>query len=264
MSRIILSVKEIHSFAGKGMIEEAFKIRLNEDNNYRHMLAKKYAMKEKLHNGATLEFPADGYRNHNLLFWDAHNEEIVEPFTEIDDYGSVPPRFVVGHGYFNPFDWIDEVDHNSYIFPAKSLIDEMKEFAEKYPNEKKMIVTINGHDYTVCYKPSEMKDKWDTCILEVIDMNLQVFPGNPKWRETIVDDIEEPVYVHTPVAVHASVPVAAPVAAPVPVAVPVAAPVSQIEKLQKSNAVLTTMLEELTETVKSLTTMVEKLTMRIV
>jgi hypothetical protein len=188
MSRIILSVKDIHSFAGKGMSVNDLENRLEEDNAYRLTLAKKYVMKHNLHNGATLEFPAHGYRNHNLLFWDAQNNEIVEPFTEIDDYGSVPPRFVVGDGYFNPGDWQDEVDHNSYVFPARPLINEMKEFAFEYPNEKKMIVTINGGDYTVYYNPSDMKDQWDSCVLEVHGETIEVFPGDPEWRETIVDE----------------------------------------------------------------------------
>ena len=145
-------------------------------------------MKHNLHNGATLEFPENGYRNMNLLFWDGQNSEIVEPFSEIDDYGSVPPRFVVGDGYFEPFDWLDEVEHNSYVFPAKPLIDEMTDFADKYPNEKRMSLNINGNDYTVYYNPNEMKNEWSNCILEVHGKNtFNVYPGKAEWRETIVD-----------------------------------------------------------------------------
>ena len=228
MSRIILSVKEIHSFAGKGMNEEALETRLSKENDYRHSLAKKYAMKHKLHNGATLEFPADGYRNNNLLFWDAQNNEIVEPFTEIDDYGSVPPRFVVGDGYFEPLDWLQEVDHNSYVFPAPPLVKEMKEFAEQYPNEKKMLVSINETEYSVDYNPSEMKDKWDSCILEVLKnkediYSLCVYPGDPKWRDTILDEIVE------------------------------VNKLSELENLQASNDELTKMVEGLTAKVVDLT-----------
>ena len=241
MSRIILSVKEIHSFAGKGMNEEALETRLSKENDYRHSLAKKYAMKHKLHNGATLEFPADGYRNNNLLFWDAQNNEIVEPFTEIDDYGSVPPRFVVGDGYFDPNDWVDEVEHNTYVFPARNLINQMKEFAEKNPTKKKMVVRINGTAFVAYYDPNEMKDNWDSCILEVTDTMFEVFPGDPKWRETIIDDID----------------MAAPVAAPVP------APVSELELLQKSNADLTKMVEELNKRLTDMTTTIEQLTARV-
>jgi hypothetical protein len=232
MPRIILTVKEIHSFAGKGMSEDDLETRLYQDTEYRHGLAKKYAMKHKLHNGATLEFPADGYRNNNLLFWDAQNNEIVEPFTEIDDYGSVPPRFVVGDGYFNPCDWLNEVDHNSFVFPAKPLIEEMKEFAMKHSDEKKMIVTINDDDYIVRYYPNEMKDKWDVAVLQVFDKGFEVFPGLPEWRNTIVDEVITRL--------------------------------NEVEALEKSNMDLTRMLEELTKKVQDLTNTVEQLTMRII
>jgi hypothetical protein len=213
------------------MSEDAFKTRLEKDNDYRHSLAKKYAMKHRLHNGATLEFPAHGYRNHNLLFWDAQNKEIVEPFAEIDDYGSVPPRFVVGDGYFDPFDWSDEVDHNSYVFPARPLINEMKDFALKYPGERKMIVYINGADCIIYYNPDTMKGNWDSCILQgSCEKNrrlLQVYPGEPEWRNTIVDTTE-------------------------------------VEVLEKSNADLTKMVQELTQKVRDLTNTVEQLTMRLI
>jgi hypothetical protein len=186
--RHILTVEQIAKLANSKMDLDAFEKHLYEDNDYRHSLAKKYAMKHKLHNGATLEFPQDGYRNHNLLFWDAQNKEIVEPFTEMDDYGSVPPRFVVGDGYFEPFDWLDEVEHNSFVFPARPLINEMKEFALEHPDKKKMIVTINGADHIAYYNPIQMKDNWDSCILEVMDKRtFNVFPGDPAWRESIVD-----------------------------------------------------------------------------
>lgn len=186
--RHILTLQEILTLSKSKMDLQDFKNHLYQDNEYRYSLAKKYAMKHKLHNGATLEFPADGYRNHNLLFWDAQNKEIVEPFTEIDDYGSVPPRFVVGDGYFEPFDWLDEVDHNSFVFPARPLINEMKEFAIEHPSVKKMIVTINSTDYIAYYNPTQMKDQWSSCILEVVDSrSFNVYPGDPVWRESIVD-----------------------------------------------------------------------------
>ena len=186
--RIILSLEQILRFSKLKMKMAEFEEKL-EDKEFRHELAKKYAIRHKLHNGATLEFPADGYRNNNLLFWDAQNKEIVAPFYEMDDYGSVPPRFVVGDGYFEPHDWLDEVEHNTYVFPARPLIDEMKAFAEEHPQAKKMIVTINGNDHTVLYK-SEMKDKWDSCVLEVYAGKyyiLEVHSGYDAWRSTIVD-----------------------------------------------------------------------------
>jgi hypothetical protein len=234
MSRIILSLKQILPLAGKNLDEDSLDKKMNEDNNYRHSLAKKYAKKHKLHNGATLEFPEHGYRNHNLLFWDAQNEEIVQPFDVIDDYGSVPPRFVVGDGYFNPNDWVDEVEHNTIVFPAKPLINEMKAFAMDHPDQNKMVVKINGNDYKVSYNPDEMKDKWDTCFLEVHDRHwFSVYPGKAEWRKTIIDDIEEEE--------------------------PPVRELSEIEQLRQSNLALSKMVEELNLKVHVLTETVEQL-----
>jgi hypothetical protein len=217
------------------MSEEDLKTKLYEDNEYRHSLAKKYAMKHKLHNGATLEFPEHGYRNHNLLFWDAQNNEIVEPFTDIDDYGSVPPRFVVGDGYFNPNDWANEVEHNSFVFPARPLINEMKAFSLEHPNEMKMVVTINNIIYKVSYSPRQMKDNWDSCVLEVGGNSFTLYPGEANWRKTIVDDEQK---------------------------VPVKE-LSEIEQLQQSNLALTKMVEELNTRVVDLTKALGDVTERL-
>jgi len=181
-------LEDLLPFCSK-LTKEQLKVKL-EDHNYKRGLAKAYALKHKLGNGETMRIGGYTYRNENLYFWDAQNKEIVEPFTEIDDYGSVPPRFVVGDGYFSPNDWLDEVEHNTYVFPARPLINEMKDFAEKHPTQKKMIVEINGREYTAYYNESDMKGNWDSCILEVHGPSFSVFPGDPSWRETIVD--EEP------------------------------------------------------------------------
>jgi hypothetical protein len=171
-----------------GLSEGALETRLYEDYAFKQRALKAYALTHKLHNGATIRVGGYTYRNEGLYFWDAQNKEIVEPFTQIDDYGSVPPRFVVGDGYFNPTDWLDEVEHNTYVFPARPLINEMKEFAAKYPSEMKMFVEINGSEFAVYYSPGQMRDNWDYCILEFDSDGLNVHPGDPKWRETIVDE----------------------------------------------------------------------------
>jgi len=158
-----------------------------------------YAKKNHLPNGQTIHYSRDDYRNTNLLFWDANNEKIVHPFNEIDDYGSVPPIFPVGHGYFNPTDWLDEVEHNTYVFPARPFINEMKKFVAEHPGEKKMVVNINGKDYDVYYNEAEMEGNWDSCVLELClpvehgDLHrndrLYVYRGDPEWRKDIIDEV---------------------------------------------------------------------------
>jgi len=164
-------------------------------------VAEIYAKKVGLHNGATIHYLNDDYRNNNLLFWDAQNEKIVYPFNDYDDYGSVPPIFVVGNGYFNPTDWLDEVEHNSTVFPSITLIREMKDFAAANPKETKMQVNINGKTYLVRYDNNFKPKDWDSCILNVDSAfspwgtrerkgldELHVSKGLPIWREDIVEE----------------------------------------------------------------------------
>jgi len=145
-----------------------------------------YAKQNNLCNGATIHYLNDDYRNNNLLFWDAQNQKLVYPFYEVDDYGSVPPIFVVGDGYFNPTDWLDEVDHNSIVFPSNSLINEMKKFAAENPATKKMTVKINDKEYLVDYDNTFMPKDWDSCFIEVDRNYLSVSKGLPEWRKDIV------------------------------------------------------------------------------
>ena len=235
----------------KPLTEEELEERI-EDNAFKLGLAKAYALKNKLANGATLKIGGHTYRNENLYFWDAQNEEIVEPFTEIDDYGSVPPRFVVGDGYFNPNEWVDQVEHNTYVFPARPLINEMKAFAEKNPQKKKMNVTIYGVKYAVSYDPVEMKDKWDSCIIEACECGynlLEVLPGDPSWRNTIVDDSPASAAPLTPSPSTASLtPATAPAPAtapltPAPTAPAPLTPADTLKEEPKLDSVVTAVLE---------------------
>lgn len=167
------------------------------------LVIKEFAISNKLGNGETMQLFGQGYRNQNLYFWDKINQEVEFPFTEIDDYGSVPPQFVVADGYFNPTDWLKEVEHNSIVFPARPLINELKEFYLENPKEKHCIVTINDEEYLVLNNQRDMKPKdWDSIILEVGEnytkskdlrkykYMLEVYPGDPKWRDVI--DEEKP------------------------------------------------------------------------
>ena len=164
-------------------------------------IAAAYAKENGLPNGQTIHYLNDEYRNNNLLFWDAQNQRIVHPFTEADDYGSVPPIFPVGDGYFNPGDWIDEVEHNSIVFPSITLIKEMKEFAKAHPTVRKMIVEINGSEYDVMYDPRQMAGQWDSPIINFEPAvtswgqrnfkgndRLHISPGLPEWRGDIVEE----------------------------------------------------------------------------
>jgi hypothetical protein len=191
------------NICGDECVENAVVSLAQYKSGFIERIATEFAKKNNLPNGQTIHYLDDTFRNHNLLFWDALNQRIVYPFLEYDDDGSVPPIFPVGNGYFNPTDWLDEVEHNSTVFPSITLIREMKEFVAEHPKEKKMIVTINGKEYDVIYNPKEMTGKWDSPILnvepartpwgeELHDGNdrLHVSPGNPVWRKNIDEETD--------------------------------------------------------------------------
>jgi hypothetical protein len=97
------------------------------------------------------------YRNKGLYFYDAIKNEYIPPYTKIDDEGSVPPRFRVEDGGFDPDAWVrvyassgksGVVEHNSLITLGDSLVDTIRDKLAKTAGDK-VDVTINGRVYHV-------------------------------------------------------------------------------------------------------------------
>lgn len=115
-------------------------------------LQKKWMMKVinaglfKPKHGDGFHWLGQGYRNQDLWFWDKE-KGIIPPYTEIDDYGSVPPHFLVGNGedQFLPNKWKNIVDHNSYVFLAPELMKEIKDTAKSVTK----IHTYTNKPYTI-------------------------------------------------------------------------------------------------------------------
>ena len=106
----------------------------------------------KVDHGDAFHWLGQEYRNENLLFWH-ETDGIIFPYDEIDDYGSVPPCFVVGNGSFSPDHWSDEVDHNGLVFLSDELVAEIKENLvkkeRKYGPVYTCTIDINDHAYVV-------------------------------------------------------------------------------------------------------------------
>ena len=100
------------------------------------------------------------YRNENLLFW--HEDQgVVFPYTDIDDYGSVPPCFRVGPDFLPEFwfpceEYMAKVDHNSLVFLDETLVQEIKENLQEVTAGKKWTCTLTIQENT--YKV-EVNDK---------------------------------------------------------------------------------------------------------
>jgi hypothetical protein len=117
-----------------------------------------------LKRGDVIHFGNDDYRNNNKLIFDGI--KLIELYTDIDDYGSVPPEFKVGKE-FKPTHWIKNyaMDHNTIIFLEPDLFETIT--LNKYVNNQ-FIGNINilDEDYiiTVVYYNKFNNDEFKNLI----------------------------------------------------------------------------------------------------
>jgi hypothetical protein len=105
--------------------------------------------------GDIVHFGDDNYRNNNKLIFDG--KKLINLYTEIDDYGSVPPEFKVGEE-FDPVHWSrnNAITHNSIIFLEDNLFDTFKLW--KYDNQIIGSIMILGiKEMVVIYDENETK-----------------------------------------------------------------------------------------------------------
>jgi len=86
-----------------------------------------------------------GYRNEGVWIW--NGDKMVELYTNVDIYGSVPREFKVGKE-FAPDHWIDKIDHNNIVWLENELYKEIKlQFLET--NNIEGNINIKGKDYSI-------------------------------------------------------------------------------------------------------------------
>jgi hypothetical protein len=85
----------------------------------------KYDPKSFMKRGDVINFNGS-YRNENKMIFDG--EKLHSLWTDVDDYGSVPPIFVCGDGpdEFNIGDFEDIIDHNSINWLSKEKLKEIE------------------------------------------------------------------------------------------------------------------------------------------
>ena len=98
--------------------------------------------------GDIAHFGKDDYRNNNKMIFDG--EKLEHLYTEIDDYGSVPPTYVVGDSpnEFNIGDFEDWIDHNYINWLSKEKLKDIYIFEKD--NEVCGEVMIKGKKWHIC------------------------------------------------------------------------------------------------------------------
>jgi len=94
------------------------------------------------------------YRNERKMIF--NGEKLEDLYTEIDDYGSVPPTYEVCDNGFNVGDFEDLIDHNSINWLSLKKLKEIKIFEKD--NQVVGIVEIKGKLWDIdCYIHQEFE-----------------------------------------------------------------------------------------------------------
>lgn len=114
---------------------------------------KTFDPKSFMSRGDVIHFGNDDYRNNNKMIFDG--KKLQHLYTEIDDYGSVPPNFECGDNEeeFNIADFEDIIDHNAINWLSKEKLKEI----EIYEKDNKIFgkVTIKDKLWKIFLNISE-------------------------------------------------------------------------------------------------------------
>ena len=131
--------------------------------------------------GDVIHFEGDDYRNNNKLIFDG--EKLVNLYSDVDDYGSVPPEFVVGdkEEEFDIGDFEDLICHNTINWLSK---EKLKEITFSIDEEKDRVlgaVTIKGTEWKIIldiyyhsvFQNGSTNSKKFKCHIEAEDIDFQ-------------------------------------------------------------------------------------------
>ena len=141
---------------------------------------KTYNPSSSMSRGDVIHFDGDDYRNANKMIF--NGEKLVDLYYGVDDYGSVPPEFVVGdkEEEFDIGDFEDLICHNSINWLSK---DKLKEIIFSIDEKKNKIlgkVTIKGKEWKIIldiynyseFENSSMNSKKFKCYIEDEDIYI--------------------------------------------------------------------------------------------
>jgi hypothetical protein len=100
------------------------------------------------------------YRNENKMIFDG--QKLLQLYTKIDDYGSVPPNFVCGDlpDEFNIGDFENLIDHNSISWLSKDILKKIE--LDKKDNDIYGKVSIKGKIWNIYFELSSLNTEFDT------------------------------------------------------------------------------------------------------
>jgi len=132
---------------------------------------KTFNPKEFMTRGDVINFGGD-YRNENKMIFDGYRLHSL--WTDVDDYGSVPPDFVAGDGLdeFNIGDFEDLIDHNCVNWLSKQKLQEI----ELYENDTQIWgkVTIRGKLWNIYFNTNVYSDFSEEILFTIRTFNYVI------------------------------------------------------------------------------------------
>ena len=101
-----------------------------------------------------------GYRNDGKFIWDG--KKVIGLYTEVDDYGSLPPEIeIADDNDFEPDSWEDLIDHNEYIWYSPEIRTRLyNSLLERRGGRIRNViegdVNIRGRQWTFTYEGNRM------------------------------------------------------------------------------------------------------------
>ena len=105
-----------------------------------------------INKGDTVILESDaGYRNEGVYMW--NGTKVIALYTEVDDYGSVPPEIEIAQDNdFTPDSWVNLIDHNAIIWFSPELRN-MMDF-ERQGNIYVAYLNFDGVRWKIEYTPN--------------------------------------------------------------------------------------------------------------
>jgi hypothetical protein len=129
-----------------------------------------------------------GYRNHGKFLW--WNGEVMELYTDVDDYGGLPPCIQISDtNSFNPYYWIDVIDHNTYVWFSSEIRERLKFTRNVFDDGGvafSATTTIKGHEWnfefrqlkeTTTLEQFQEKIKGDECTFSTCAKDFIIYVG---------------------------------------------------------------------------------------
>ena len=138
-----------------------------------------------------------GYRNEGVFIW--NGKKVVNLYTKLDDYGSVPPEIEISDDNdLDAYSWERLIDHNKIVWYSPEIRDRIKNSLNVVNGSYTAQVDIRGKTWNFILLNDEIVDE-ETGSERTVEQLKKALPKNIIAFDTAEDeDHSNNVYMHFP------------------------------------------------------------------